>query len=172
VVGDLHVVDTNVLFVARRRPEDGWSEALADACEELIDEVRCAGRVATDAAGEIIDEYFHGLSHSGQPTLADSFAVWVRDNRHGWGDEAIVDTDPQADGTYPSLGPHGERIDPSDRKFVATAQLSKAPIHQAVDVKWLEWVEALEGCGVEVRWVDESLARSLFYEKFGRDPKP
>lgn len=172
---DLHVVDTNVLLVARRAPDDGWPDALTDACEELLLTIQERGRVVTDRAEEIVDEYFRELSHSGQPTLADAFAVWVRDMRWSWDADARVDTRPHPDGIaeYGVLPDGGRAIpDPSDRKFVAAAAAAAAPVHQATDVKWMDWRPALARYGVAVRWVDEDHARAGYRDKFGRDPEP
>lgn len=171
---DIHVIDTNVLLVTRGHSADGWPDALVDACEELLLSIQAGGRVATDQGGEIVDEYFNDLSHSGQPTLADAFAVWVRDMRWSWGEDALVDTRPSPDGSleYGVLADGGRDIpDPSDRKFVAVAAVASAPVHQATDVKWMDWRAVLDGHGVDVRWVDEEHARAMYRDKFGRDPR-
>lgn len=172
---DLHVIDTNVLLVARRHADDGWPAALIDACEGLLLAIQAGERVVTDHADEIVEEYFHELSHSGQPTLADAFAVWVRDARWTWGPDARVDTQPRpgAPGAYGVLADGGRDIpDPSDRKFVAAAAAAAAPVHQATDVKWMDWTSALDRHGVEVRWVDEDYARGSYRAKFGGEPGP
>ena len=172
---DLHVIDTNVLLVTRDRSADEWPDALVDACEELLLSIQEDGRVATDQGGEIVDEYFHDLSHSGQPSLADAFAVWVRDMRWSWGEDALVDIRPGPDGNreYGALADGGRDIpDPSDRKFVAVAAAASAPVHQATDVKWMDWGAALERHGVALRWVHEEHARMMYRDKFGRDPGP
>jgi len=162
------VVDTNVPLVVRF-PEQ-HSRLLVDACEQLLDDIISEGRVViTDAAGEIIEEYFHQLNYSGAPTLGDVFAKWVFDNRWTWDDSARPDIDPIGLHEYGVLAGDDADFDPSDRKFIAVAKVSAAPIHQAADTKWLDWGDALARHGVEVIFVHESSIRDAYKTKFGRD---
>lgn len=162
------VVDTNVPLVAKY-PGDHPPE-LADACEELLERlIEQDGPVVTDAGGEIVEEYLANLSLSGQPTLGDVFARWVYDRRWAWDESARPDIDPRGEGVYGVLEGDHDAFDPSDRKFVAVAKVSGAPIHQATDTKWLEWGDALARHGVEVRWVHEPSIRAAYREKFGRE---
>lgn len=160
-----HVIDTNVPLVVRF-PE-GHSEALLEACEELLIMVIEGEAVVTDAAGEIVEEYFHKLGRSGQPSLGDVFAKWVYDHRWNQPD-LVVELQPNGHNRYATLLEDGE-FDPSDRKFVAAGKVSGAPIHQATDTKWLDWGRALHRHGVEVRWVHEASIRAAYLAKFGRE---
>lgn len=162
------VVDTNVPLVIRF-PEQ-HPRMLADACEQLLDDIITEGRpVITDAAGEIIEEYFHQLNYSGAPTLGDAFAKWVFDNRWTWTDTARPDIHPAGPYEYGVLGGDDADFDPTDRKFIAVAKVAGAPIHQAADTKWLDWGAALARHAVEVRFVHEPSIRAAYKAKFGRE---
>jgi hypothetical protein len=142
--------------------------ALTEACELLLETIIASGDVvATDAAGEIVEEYFNQLSWSGQPTLGDVFAKWVFDVR--WSQrESIVDTKPEGQHRYGVLEGDDADFDPSDRKFVAVAKVARATVHQATDTKWLDWSTALARHGVSVSWVHEASIRAAYQTKFGR----
>lgn len=162
------VVDTNVPLVTKHPGEH--PQALVDACEELLEEIMEQGRpVVTDEHDEIIEEYFNKLSRSGRDTLGDVFAKWVYDRRWSWDAAARPDIDPRGENEYGVLeDDHGD-FDPSDRKFVAAAKVSGAPVHQAADTKWLDWGEALARHGVRVRYVHEPSIRAAYRAKFGRE---
>lgn len=163
------VVDTNVPLVAKF--PDGHPQELVDACEALLEEIMDEDRpVITDEHDEIIEEYFHQLSRSGHSSLGDVFAKWVYDRRWTWAADARPDIDPQAEeNVYGVLEGDHDGFDPSDRKFVAAAKVSGAPIHQATDTKWLDWGDALARHGVTVQYVHEPSIREAYRAKFGRE---
>ena len=163
------VVDTNVPLVVSA-PGD-HPPALRDACERLLERIVESGEVViTDLEGEIVEEYFHKLNRSGQPTLGDAFAKWVFETR--WTQEAsIVDIQRRGPNDYAVLMHDDAEFDPSDRKFVAVAKVSGAPVHQATDTKWLDWGPALARHSVAVRWLHEPSIRNAYEQKFGR-PAP
>jgi hypothetical protein len=160
------VVDTNVPLVLRF-PES-HPEALADACEILLETIIKSGVVVcTDAEDEIVEEYFTMLSRSGQPTLGDVFAKWVFETR--WTQpETIVDTGRSGEHEYGVLEGDDLDFDPSDRKFIAVAKVAQATIHQATDTKWLDWQPAFARQGVSVAWVHEPSIRAAYERKFNR----
>lgn len=136
------VVDTNVPLVVRF-PEDHPPELL-EACEELLAAIIEDGSIVTDLDGEIVEEYFHKLGRSGQPTLGSVFAKWVFEHR--WTEpHRVVDLEPTGVHRYATLPDDDGAFDPSDRKFVAAAKVAEAPVHQATDTKWLDWGDALRG---------------------------
>lgn len=163
------VVDTNVPLVVKF--PDGHPRELVDACEELLEDIIEHDRVVvTDEDGEIIEEYFHQLSFSGQDTLGDAFAKWVWERRWAWDASARPDIGSVGENVYRVLDGDHDEFDPSDCKFVAVAKVSGAPVHQATDTKWLDWGEALRRHGVAVEWVHEPSIRAAYREKFGCDP--
>lgn len=161
------VVDTNVLLVCKS-PE-GWPVELRDACDELIEVVlEKRLEIVVDDGGEILEEYMHKLSLSGQPSLGDEFLKYVHDHQYGWHSKYRPDILPKASeaNCYGVLGDDDAEIDPSDRKFVAAAKVAKAPIFQAADTKWLNWQAVLSRHGVEVRFVHEESIRKAYATKF------
>lgn len=161
------IVDTNVPLVTKL--PDGHPQELVDACEELLESIMEQDLVVvTDDGGEIVEEYFHKLSRSGQDTLGDIFAKWVFNRRCWWDASAKPDIEPQGDCIYGVLAGDHDDFDPSDRKFIAVAKVSGAPIHQATDTKWLDWGDALRRHNVVVRYVHEPSIRAAYQEKFGR----
>lgn len=164
------VIDTNVPLVVKFA--DGHPIELLDACEELIENIlESRLPVVTDADGEIVAEYFHQLSFSGQPSIADAFARYVHDQRFTWDDSFRPDIrpDPQSSNTYGVLDGDDTEIDPSDRKFVAAAKVAVAPVVQAADTKWLDWGAVLSRHGVIVIYAHEASIRAAYHRKFGRE---
>ena len=164
------VIDTNVPLVIKF--PDGHSVDLLDACEELLEHILEKGLpIVTDADGEIVEEYFHKLQRSGQPSIGDAFAKYVFEQRFTWDARFRPDIQPdsQLPNTYAVLGGDDSQIDPSDRKFVATAKAAAVPVVQAADTKWLDWGEVLRRHGVEVIYAHEDSIRAAYRRKFGRE---
>lgn len=165
----IRVVDTNVPLVIKF-PEENQEE-LIRACEDIIIKI-LEGRhpVVTDFEGEIIAEYFHQMERGG-PSLADEFAKYVHDFRWSWDSKynPQIEPDPTSENMYLVLAGDDNKIDPSDRKFVATAKVSQVPIIQARDTKWLDWTEVLSRHGVKVEYAHEDSLRAMYRAKFGRD---
>jgi hypothetical protein len=162
------VVDTNVPLVVKY--PNGHPQELVDACEELLEDIIKHDRVVvTDEHEEIIEEYFRKLDFSGQGTLGDAFAKWVFERRWGWHASARPNIDPRGENDYGVLEGDHHDFDPSDRKFVAVAKVSGAPVQEAADTKWLDWGEALRRHGVVVSYVHEPSIRAAYRAKFGCD---
>lgn len=164
------VIDTNVPLVIKL--PDNHPVELVDACEEMLESIiEDKVPVVTDHDGEIVEEYFHKLSRSGQPSLGDAFARYVYENRYHWDDSMRPDIEPgEPDtNTYGVLGGDHDEIDPSDRKFVAAAKVAGVPVVQAADTKWLDWGAVLGRHGVIVEYVHEPSIRAAYRVKFGRD---
>ena len=164
------VIDTNVALVVKLG--DDHPDELIDACAELLEGI-IEGKVpvVTDQDGEIVEEYFHQLNYSGQPSLGDEFARYVFDNRYQWDDSMRPDIEPSEPdtNTYGVLGGDHDEIDPSDRKFVAAAKVAGVPVVQATDTKWLDWGTVLGRHGVSVEYVHEPSIRAAYRAKFGHD---
>ncbi|WP_067659949.1 hypothetical protein [Nocardia harenae] len=164
------VIDTNVPLVVKFSDEHPIE--LVDGCEiilECILENRIP--VFTDSAGEIVAEYLHQLNRHGQPTLGDAFVRYIIDNQYSWDEEMRPDIEPDVstENSYAVLEGDDGEIDPSDRKFVATAKVASAPVVQATDTKWLNWAAVLDRHGVTVEYVHEPSIRAAYRAKFGYD---
>lgn len=164
------VIDTNVPLVVKLAEEH--PQVLVDGCQMILEEILENDLpVVTDEAGEIMEEYFHQLDWSGRPTLADAFARYVHDHRFSWDATMRPDIEPVSGtpNSYGVLEGDDEGIDPSDRKFVASAKVAESPVVQATDTKWLDWGEILLRHGVRVEYVHEATIREAYRIKFGRD---
>ncbi len=153
------LVDTNIPIVssAALRPQsDDPSPECIRACVELIEAVCLHGGLVVDEGSEIVTEYRHNLSQSGQPGLGDRFMKWVHDNQYN---EKLVTRIPiTKDGeTYKEFPSHPDlkNFDIADRKFIAVANAHEArpAIYQATDSKWWILREALKKAGVNVRFL-------------------
>ncbi|KLN36107.1 hypothetical protein FB00_03660 [Cellulosimicrobium funkei] len=162
------VIDTNVPLVTKL--VDGHPPELLDACEQIIEEIlEQRMRIVTDLDGEIVSEYLHQLSLSGQPSLGDAFVRYVHDSRFTWEEATRPDIQPDtsAENSYGALGGDDAEIDPSDRKFVAAAKVAGVPVVQATDTKWLNWASVLARHGVVVIFAHEPSIRRAYEAKFG-----
>lgn len=166
----IRVIDTNVPLVVKFQGDN--SRELVEACEDILIEIlQNRLPVPADSGGEILAEYFHQMNWSGAPTLADEFAKYVNDSRWSWDASARPDigADDAVEYRYAALAGDDEDIDPSDRKFVAVAKVTGAPIVQGRDTKWLDWSAVLSRHGVEVHWAHEPSIRAMYRVKFGYD---
>lgn len=164
------VIDTNVPLVAKQN--EGRPPDLIAACETLLAHIlERRLPVVTDADGEIVEEYMHQLSLSGQPSLGDAFVRYVHDHRFTWDDSMRPDILPHPEhaNSYAVLNGDDSEIDPSDRKFVAAAKVTGAPVVQATDTKWLDWGPVLSRHGVTVLYAHEASIRQAYRDKFGRE---
>lgn len=146
------VVDTNVLVVANGRntnATDSCREATIDGLKSIVDQAR----IVIDAAGEIVDEYRKHCEAAGQPGLGDQFFRLVLRNYQGRIER--VDVPKNQDGSFANF-PDDERLkafDLSDRKFVATAVVSRAKIVNSTDSDWHEHFLALSESGVKIEFL-------------------
>jgi hypothetical protein len=163
------LVDTNVAIVANER-SDQASASLELACIDAILEITRKGGLVVDDGGLIFEEYRKNLSLSGQPGTGDVFLKWVHD--HQWNPEwcerraiTLLVGDKRGFGEFPTAATL-EGFDPSDRKFIATANAAepKRPILQAVDFKWWGWKDALADAGIRVVFLDEAVAEAGYNE--------
>ena len=151
------VLDTNVPKTANLASEpESVPVDLLDcvlACVETVEHVVSHGGLVLDAGDEIFDEYRQNLAMSGMPGIGDGFMKWVHDHRWTIPEGDRVTITPEGD-SYLEFPDHPDLagFDPSDRKFVATANAhhAKPPICQATDSKWWGWKDALAEEGIEV----------------------
>lgn len=149
------VVDTNVPIVANGREDrtNGGCTPSPDcrlAAIDFLDAILKGGHVLLDFGGEIQMEYRRHLNPAGQPGVGDRFY------------QAILQSAPQrvkrvelpkaADGSFEDFPMDAAltTFDPSDRKFVALACRSKAPVAVATDSDWVMAETALRSNGVMI----------------------
>jgi len=162
------VVDTNVGVMANLKHETSADCQLA--CIEALEDIHAAGHIVLDDNDLIFDEYRRHLSLSGQPGVGDAFMKWVHNNLHNPERCTLVaiggkEADRPFD-AFPTL-PELEGVDPSDKKFFATANAhpKKPRILQAVDSKWWGWKDDLTKAGISVEFLCEKEIRALHAKK-------
>ncbi len=136
-----NVIDTNVLIVANGKSEHSSIECELK-CIEFIN-FSMSERVALDESQLIMDEYQKHCCYSGAPGVGDIFFKYLYD--HQYSSKLIrlvniVKIDDEAR-SFEQL-PVNE-LDPSDRKFLATAVEANANIVNATDSDWQEQEELM-----------------------------
>jgi hypothetical protein len=140
------------------------------ACVQAVEHVVKRGGLVIDAGDEIFDEYRRHLDIRGQPGVGDRFMKWVHDNR--WTFPAADRVAITRDGdSYREFPDHEglSNFDPSDRKFVAVANVHsrKPPILEATDSKWWGWRRPLAEVGIAVKFLCPDYAKTKYEEKMG-----
>ena len=129
------IVDTNVLVVANGRNTHADLECQIQ-CVSAIRKISLKGTVVLDGRDLILDEYQEHLNFSGQPGPGDAFFKHIHDNlyftkRVEQVSITAVDDEEREFEELPA-----NTLDRSDRKFLAVAVVSKAPILNATDSDW------------------------------------
>ncbi len=129
------IVDTNVLVVANRRNTHADLECQIQ-CVSAIREISLEGTVVLDGLDLILDEYRRHLNLKGEPGPGDAFFKHIHDNlyftkRVERVSITVVDDEERAFEELPA-----NTLDRSDRKFLAVAVVSRAPILNATDSDW------------------------------------
>lgn len=173
------IIDTNVIVVANteiREVENGKlvavgmadhaTPACIDTCQNRLTQILSGGtKVVLDDKERIIGEYRRNVEGSRQNRAGDLFWYWLMQNL--WMSEKCTRvriTPLHGNGTEFEEFPADAALndfDKDDRKFIAVAMAyardyqQTAPILQAVDTKWEDFIEALQRHGVEVEWICE-----------------
>lgn len=147
-------IDTNVAISANGR--DTHAELKCQLrCLEFLQEIassRSKMVVVLDEGGKIIKEYGQHLNYHGQPGVGDLFYKFLHDNMyHDNGKVELVVITPTQDQNrgYEELPVNA--LDPSDRKFLATATVSGAEIVNALDTDWHEQAALLTSLGINIQ---------------------
>ena len=143
------VVDTNVPIVANGR-EIHVDENCRLACVETILRIQTSQTVVMDESRAILTEYRMNLNLSGQPGIGDRFFKYVWDNMYSGARimrVSITESDDAGRG-FEELPEN--RLDPSDRKFLAVAVVSGASIVNATDSDWEEQRALLDSLSVDL----------------------
>jgi len=148
------VVDSNVPIVANDRDGD-YAPGCAIRCIERLATVRDKERVVLDFDDAILAEYKNRLRSCGQPGPGDAFLNHILRHLGDGVRTRLVALTKHVDRLYDDF-PVDEsllKFDKSDRKFVAAAIVTSAPVLNAVDSDWLDHEESLSKCGVTVEFV-------------------
>jgi predicted nucleic acid-binding protein len=143
------VIDTNVAISANGR-ETHVSLKCQLACIEWLENCRNIF-ITLDENGLIMNEYEKHLNYSGQPGVGDMFFKYLHDNQYV--EEKIfrvkITSQNKENTEFAELPPN--KVDPSDRKFLATAVKAKATIVNATDSDWAEQKTLLETLQIEIK---------------------
>ena len=143
-------VDTNILVVANGRNTHADLDCQIQ-CVSAICDISLKGTVVVDDGGLILDEYRKRLNFKGQPGAGDAFFKHVNDSLYSSQHLERVSVTPVDDEerTFEELP--ANTLDRSDRKFLAVAVVSKAPILNATDSDWHEERELVSRLDVVVQ---------------------
>lgn len=168
--GDLRIIDTNVLATANRH-HAGAPPDCVEECAVKLQSLMASGHVVVDDGWRILGQYRSNVSGPGP---GYEFLVWLINNNRVQGrctQVAITskpaDLDDFQEMPTPLALPPGERIDPSDRMFLAVAAAHPAhpPILQATDSKWIGWETALQAHDIAIEWVCRDYAEATYNKK-------
>lgn len=148
-MADKFVIDTNVAISANGRDTHA-SVSCQLACIKFLENCKKL-HIAIDSAGLIIDEYAKHLEYAGQPGVGDMFFKYLHDNQYATKKIYQVMITPSNDTTLGFEELPINKLDPSDRKFLATAIVSKATIVNATDSDWIQQNELLENLDVKLK---------------------
>lgn len=152
------VIDTNVIAAANEFAEQACPDCVL-ACIDALEQATKRQVVVIDAAGLCLEEYFTYANHSGQPRVGDYFAKWLRD--HQWYHQRVeqVQLTPKNGlandfEEFPD-DPALRSFDPSDRKFVALAKMSrhKPTVLNATDTDWWHHRESLARNDIDIAFL-------------------
>lgn len=147
------VVDTNVLLVADLQHQDVSPDCVT-ACVLRLQGIKQNGLVALDDGFRILGEYQHKMDPNRGKGMGRAFLKWVLQNRGRCLFIPLQEDEERGFSNFPA-DEDLRHFDPADRKFVAvaTACPDRPPILQAADSKWLNWADALQRHGVEVKFL-------------------
>ena len=169
------LVDTNVPATANLSARSDQCSDVPDCCilesiSQIENITRKGACLVVDHAGEIFEEYKNNLSLGGQPGVGDAFAKWVSDNQ--WNPGKVDRVQITKSGNSYEEFPHHDELndfDPSDRKFVAVANVhpDKPLILQGTDSKWWGWNDALSEVEITVCFICREYIEAKYMEKIG-----
>ena len=150
------VVDTNVAIVANNKSPQASRECVQQ-CIKRLEDLKQNGIVILDSEWRIIKEYQNELCDHGKLDAGDEFLVWILKNRKNPEKSELysLHADPENEGSFLEFPKDTglEKFHRKDRKFVAVAIVSGAPIWNAADSDWWMYKEALERNHIKVEFL-------------------
>jgi hypothetical protein len=168
------VIDTNVLSVANGQHAEVSPDCVS-VCTQRLLEIKQSGIAVIDDGYRILGEYGKGSSPNSPKGAGDVFLKWLLQNQSTPRVEQVAITETSTD-FFPEFPEQTlqEVFDPSDRKFVAVANVhpDKPPVWQAADSKWLDWWPALQANGVRVEFLCPDDICQFYRKKFPQKTTP
>ncbi|MFU8789691.1 MAG: hypothetical protein ACNA7G_11725 [Methylobacter sp.] len=96
-------------------------------------------------------EYSKHLSHAGQPGVGDMYFKYLHNHQHAENKVQTVNITPLGDISRGFDELPTNTLDPSDRKFLATAVVAHAIVVNATDSDWAEQNELLETLNIQLK---------------------
>ena len=144
------VVDTNVMIVAHGKDTHA-DRTCQSTCTEMLEEICRQYTVAIDDRYRILGEYEKAVRQlQGAPSISHTFFKHMHIN-YGGKRVRQVEITPCNDGLRSFEELPENKLDPSDRKFLAVAVVAEAEIVNATDSDWSEQEELTRNLGVNVR---------------------
>jgi predicted nucleic acid-binding protein len=144
-----YVIDTNVGICANGRNTHA-SLRCQLACINFLEMHRTL-HITLDHKDLIMSEYEKHFYHKGEPDMGDAFFKYLYHNQYNNEKIQRVPITPVNDETRGFTELPENQVDPSDRKFLATAVVAQAIIVNATDSDWLEQKALLEKLQIEVK---------------------
>ncbi len=143
------VIDTNVGICANGRGTHA-SLRCQLACIDFLETCRTLP-IALDNQNLIMSEYEKHFYHKGEPGIGDAFFKYLYNNQYAGDKIQLVKITPIDDEKRGFAELPENKIDPSDRKFLATAVVAKADIVNATDSDWSEQKQFLEELSIKIK---------------------
>jgi len=146
----MFVVDTNVPKAANGGDKINVDADCQEACVDRLESLVCSEIITIDKGGLILDEYSNHFSFSGKPGIGDMFFKYLFDNQYNHNRINQVEIHESDDEHIGFEELPKNKLDPSDRKFLAVAVKAEAIIINATDSDWMEQHSLMKKLGVEV----------------------
>jgi PIN domain nuclease of toxin-antitoxin system len=143
------VIDTNVGICANGRDTHA-SLRCQLTCSDFLETCRTL-HIALDNQNLIMSEYEKHFYHKGEPGMGDAFFKYLYHNQHAGDKIQLVKITPINEEKTEFAELPENQVDPSDRKFLATALVAKAILVNATDSDWTEQKNLLESLQIEVK---------------------
>ena len=169
-MGDKVILDTNVPTEAAMAPDLCQRSKLViqGKCMEYIyGLIKGKTKLVLDADYEIIGEYRRNIDKSSNMGIL--FLKWLDQYLGTISMDDLLKLEKNAEGEYIffPLDENTKDFDPSDRKFIALANLhpQKPPVVEGTDGKWWGYVSAFKKYGIRIHFLDEEYAQMIYTKK-------
>ena len=146
----MYVVDTNVPIVANGGDNIHANELCQLACIKKLNHLVKSEIVAIDETGLILKEYRKHLSSDGPRKVGNQFYKYLLNHQYSHERIKRVEISPTNDEGRGFNELPENKLDASDRKFLAVAMKAKATIVNATDSDWAEQASLMNDLRVDV----------------------
>ena len=170
------ILDTNVPTMAAIAPNKCSSDKL-EIQKKCIDYIynltKGKTKLVLDMGYEIFNEYINNVEKN--TNIGDIFLKWLYSYiaKIDMSNFLMLEKDDNKEFVSFPINEDTKNFDPSDRKFVALANIhpEKPPIIEGTDAKWWGYKEAFLKYGIKIHFLDEEYAQRMYQKKI-LDRKP